>query len=210
MFSYIFDNDDCLAPKKQYIPYIDKCMERALRRARIRGDLALRVKRSARGMGFLRALDSMPLSEKERGILVAAHESLRAPPSTKPFKDVRLVEKCEGLRFLVTAGTYSFQSSKVEQLGIADMFDEVHVTPDDKESVFRDIVDRHGLIPAHTIVLGDNASRELRAAYAIGMIPVQILRPGVIPGQAMYQVADLAGFLRLVEWLKAAYGRHPW
>jgi FMN phosphatase YigB (HAD superfamily) len=126
-----------------------------------------------------------------------------------PFPDV--VDGLQQLslrRFLLTTGFRRFQESKVRQLGLACLFEAVYVDaldppgPLGKRALLERLLREHALKASEVIVVGDRADDELSAGAALGMVVVQVLRPGVVPDRGIaLQIPDLAGLPALVAQL---------
>lgn len=121
------------------------------------------------------------------------------------YQDLPLLQSVPGERFLVTSGFRRLQESKIRALGIAPHFSGVFVDAIDapvrqgKRRIFEEILAKHRLAVPDVVVVGDNPESELAAARSLGLIAVQILRPGVVRSDvAMHHVTDLPG---LISWL---------
>jgi FMN phosphatase YigB (HAD superfamily) len=108
-------------------------------------------------------------------------------------------------RLLLTTGFRRLQESKVRQLGLIPLFAAVYIDsldppgPVGKRAMLERVLAEHGLSPAEVVVLGDRAEDELAAAGALGMVAVQVLRPGVRPtAEVRWRVADLSGLPALL------------
>ena len=105
-----------------------------------------------------------------------------------PYPDVVAVLRELPLeRFLLTTGFRRLQESKVRQLGLASLFVASYVDaldppgPVGKRILLERLLAEHRLTASQVVVVGDRADDELSAARALGMVAVQILRPGVAP-----------------------------
>lgn len=122
------------------------------------------------------------------------------------YDDLHVLGEIDALRFLVTTGYRALQESKVEALGILGLFDGVYVdvidAPDrrGKEGHFREIMAAYDLRPVEVMVVGDNTASEIEAGNRLGMVTVQILRPGVERGtNARHLVHSLREILPLLK-----------
>lgn len=133
---------------------------------------------------------------------IAWHEAASAVEVTEPlapYPDVRAgLERLSLLRFLLTTGFRRLQESKLKQLGLASLFVTVYVDvldlpgPVGKRALLQRLVAEHGLTPPEVLVIGDRADDELAAARALGMVAVQVLRPGVIASpEVRWRIPDL-------------------
>jgi FMN phosphatase YigB (HAD superfamily) len=133
---------------------------------------------------------------------IAWHQAASAVEVTEPlvpYPDVRTgLEQLSLLRFLLTTGFRRLQESKLKQLGLASLFVAVYVdaldspSPTGKRALLERLVAEHGLTPPEVIVIGDRADDELAAARALGMVAVQVLRPGVIASlEVDWRIPDL-------------------
>jgi FMN phosphatase YigB (HAD superfamily) len=116
-----------------------------------------------------------------------------------PYPDVRAgLEQLSLLRFLLTTGFRRLQESKLKQLGLAALFVTVYVDaldppgPEGKRALLQRLIAEHGLTPPEVVVIGDRADDELAAAHTLGMVAVQVLRPGVIASpEVSWRIPDL-------------------
>jgi putative hydrolase of the HAD superfamily len=89
-------------------------------------------------------------------------------------------------RFLLTTGFRRLQESKLRQLGLASLFLAVYIDaldppgPVGKGALLRQLLREQELRPSEVVVFGDRAEDELSAAQSLGMVAVQVLRPGVV------------------------------
>ena len=87
----------------------------------------------------------------------------------EPFEDFALVKGWPIDKFLVTTGFVKMQQSKVDRLGLAPDFKEIHIvdpatTNKTKKDVFADILQRHGYAKEEVLVVGDDPNSEIKAA----------------------------------------------
>jgi putative hydrolase of the HAD superfamily len=133
---------------------------------------------------------------------IAWHQAASAVEVTEPlapYPDVRTgLEQLSLPRFLLTTGFRRLQESKLKQLGLASLFVTVYVDaldspgPVGKRALLERLVAEHGLTPPEVMVIGDRADDELAAARALGMVAVQVLRPGVIASPEVgWRIPDL-------------------
>ena len=129
-----------------------------------------------------------------------------------PYADVYAgLEQLSLTRFLLTTGFRRLQESKVQQLGLTSLFAAVYVDaldppgPVGKQPLLERLLIEQALTPAEVVVIGDRADDELAAARTLGMVAVQVLRPGVTPSSDVpWQVPDLLGLPALLTRVIAA------
>jgi len=104
----------------------------------------------------------------------------------KSFGDEECIRNLPVKRILVTSGFKSFQQSKIDKLGITDLFDEIIIDAVDdiktrkgKKKIFEEILKTNRWNKDEVLVVGDNPKSELGKAKAIGITTVQTLRPGI-------------------------------
>ena len=123
-----------------------------------------------------------------------------------PFDDFHVIKKIFGKRILVTTGITKLQQAKINALVKAGDFDEVII--DDpyqdnrlgKEKIFASIAERLQLSPEQVWVIGDNPDAEIAAGNALGMVTVQILRPGIVRSNgAKHVITSFYELKNLVE-----------
>lgn len=136
----------------------------------------------------------------------AAYAQLEVSGPIPGYPDLPILRELPVQRFLVTSGFRRLQESKVRALGFGPVFDGIWIDAIDepeqkgKERIFAEILDLHALRPAEVLVVGDNPQAEIEAGNRLGMVTVQILRPGVPRGNnarhVITHLAELESFLR--------------
>ena len=130
----------------------------------------------------------------------------------RAYDDLELLRDLPAKRYLVTSGFRRIQESKIRALGIAPLFEEVHVDAIDeqdrkrKEGLFRDIAGKGAFAPEEVLVVGDHPESEIAAGNRLGMPTVQILRPGVVEGTTAKFV--IRSFRELPEILSTLRNRN--
>ncbi len=122
------------------------------------------------------------------------------------YPDLHALRELRARRFLVTTGFPRLQQSKTTALGIRSCFEAIYVDSISdhprrgKQAIFADIVRRHELVAREVWVVGDNGESEIAAGNRLGMITVQILRPGVERcDTARHFVSDLIELKALMD-----------
>ncbi|MFD2285622.1 HAD hydrolase-like protein [Pedobacter petrophilus] len=90
----------------------------------------------------------------------------------KPSDDYHLIKTLKGRKFIVTAGFYKQQTSKVKMLGIADDFEEVcvvDVTVSNKKEAFQKLIEQHQLNKEEILIIGDDAESEIKYGLELGL-----------------------------------------
>lgn len=103
------------------------------------------------------------------------------------YADYHYILKLDGLRFLVTTGPHKLQEAKIKALGIEGDFVGTVINDKFRDSrskadIFKELMDEFDLDPATTYVIGDNPDSEIDAGNSLGMVTIQVLRPGVQKG----------------------------
>ena len=102
-------------------------------------------------------------------------EYLSTREVTKPLNpsaDYHLIKALKGQKFIVTAGFYKQQTSKVKMLGIADDLEEVcvvDVTVSNKKEAFQKLIDQYQLNKAEILIIGDDAESEIKYGLELGI-----------------------------------------
>ncbi|WP_131536424.1 HAD family hydrolase [Pedobacter nototheniae] len=91
-----------------------------------------------------------------------------------PSADYHFIKKLKGRKFIVTAGFFKKQTTKVKMLGIADDFEEVYVVDattsnQNKKDAFKTLIEKHRLNPEEILVIGDDAESEIKFALELGI-----------------------------------------
>lgn len=101
------------------------------------------------------------------------------------YPDLHALRELRARRFLVTTGFPRLQQSKITALGIRSCFDAIYIDSivdhprRGKQAIFADTIRHHALVARQVWVVGDNGESEIAAGNQLGMITVQMLRPGV-------------------------------
>ena len=129
-----------------------------------------------------------------------------------PYPDVYAgLEQLSLTRFLLTTGFRRLQESKVRQLGLTSLFAAIYIDaldppgPVGKRAMLERLLVERALTPPEVVVVGDRADDELAAARALGMVAVQVVRPGVSPSPDIpWRVQDLQDLPALFTRVVAA------
>lgn len=116
---------------------------------------------------------------------VRGFEAMEVAGPLHGYPDVHVLRDLRTRCFLVTSGFPKLQQSKITALGIRSCFEAIYVDSIvdrprlGKQAIFADIARRYALVPRQVWVVGDNGDSEIAAGNRLGMVTVQILRPGV-------------------------------
>ena len=135
------------------------------------------------------------IAEKMRGVYL----NLEASKNIKSFGDEDCILELPGKRYLVTSGYTKFQNSKIDNLGVRHLFDEIIIDVIDvpaerkgKEQIFQEILEENGWQPKDVLVVGDSPHSELPVATKLGIPTAQTLRPTVQKyPEATYHIESL-------------------
>ena len=91
-----------------------------------------------------------------------------------PFAGYSDIRGIEADKFLVTTGFTNLQRSKIDMLGIANDFKEIHIVDPElsaltKKDVFEAIIERHNYMKSDFLVIGDDPDAEIKAAAELGI-----------------------------------------
>ena len=136
--------------------------------------------------------------------IIAFLNSREVTKPLKPSDDYHLIKALKGRKFIVTAGFYKQQTSKVKMLGIADDFEEVcvvDVTVSNKKEAFQKLIDQHELNKAEILIIGDDAESEIKYGLELGIETFLLDPENRFPNaETTYKGTDLSG-------LKSAAGQ---
>jgi FMN phosphatase YigB (HAD superfamily) len=133
--------------------------------------------------------------------------------SLTPFDDYEVLKNIPGMRFLVTSGIPKLQQAKCDALSLEGDFTGIVV--DDiyeenrpgKKKIFERIAQEHNLIPDMVWIVGDNPDSEITSGKELGMITVQIVRPGIEKSdKATYVVSSFYELKDLITKWQASFG----
>jgi putative hydrolase of the HAD superfamily len=132
---------------------------------------------------------------------------------SKLMRDSRLdraLTRLPGRKFIFTNATVSYALKVLDRLGVGRHFEAIYdiecarYIPKPEPAIYADMVARHGVVPAQSVMVEDVA-RNLVPAKALGMTTVWVEtdRPWATAGVDMvaadYTTDDLAGFLERVS-----------
>jgi len=122
------------------------------------------------------------------------------------YGDLHMLAELPVLRFLVTTGFRRLQESKIKALGFERLFTAIYVDAIDeadrkgKRGIFGEILRAFQLRPEEALVVGDSPHSEIEAGNRLGIRTVQVLRPGVPPGNNathyIHGLSELKSLLR--------------
>jgi putative hydrolase of the HAD superfamily len=78
---------------------------------------------------------------------------------------------------LLTKGDAEVQLRKVERSGLASYFEAVHVVPEKGQGVLEELLERYGLDPERTWMVGNSPRSDINPAVAAGIGAVHIPHP---------------------------------
>jgi HAD superfamily hydrolase (TIGR01549 family) len=205
----IFDLDNCLAPTKEFeeslfVPAFD-----AIRRANV-GSHSEQELQLAFSDCLVHALDWVAARHGFTDeMLEAAWQvmaTLEVNGTLRGYGDLHVLTTLPLRRYLVTSGFRCLQLSKIRALGIENAFEQVFVDALDdprrkgKRGIFQDILNSLGSEPNDVLVVGDNPESEILAGNELGMVTLQLLRPGVPrSSRALWHVRTLSDIGPLLE-----------
>lgn len=207
--SIIFDLDNCLCAADEIGYRFHEPVFAAIRRANdgALADAALsEAFADCMRLPFDEVADKFGFTETMRNAGLRAFGSLEVAKPLHGYGDLHVLRELQARRFLVTSGFPRLQKSKITMLGIGPLFEAVRIDAigghprRGKRAVFADLVENPGLRAERTWVVGDNARSEIAAGNQLGMITVQILRPGIERSdEARYTVKNLPELKTLIE-----------
>jgi FMN phosphatase YigB (HAD superfamily) len=116
-------------------------------------------------------------------------ESLNPVLDIAPYPDYECIKRLPCPKFLVTTSLTSLQTTKIKALNIRDDFTKIVINDPfrhrkTKQDIFAVLASEFALVPGRTYVVGDNPESEIKAGNGLNMVTVQILREGVVKGNA--------------------------
>lgn len=113
-------------------------------------------------------------SDKLKDAGIKHLESLTYPDPIRPVENYEIIRTIPVTKFLVTTGFTKLQNSKIDQLGIRNDFEEIHIidpgkTAKTKRDYFKQILIKYKLKTDEVLVLGDDLNSEIKAAKELGI-----------------------------------------
>lgn len=113
-------------------------------------------------------------SDKLREAGIRHLESLTYPDQIRPVENYEIIRTIPVTKFLVTTGFTTLQNSKIDQLGIRNDFEKIHIidpgkTAKTKRDYFKQILVKYKLKTDEVLVLGDDLNSEIKAAKELGI-----------------------------------------
>jgi len=197
----IFDLDSCLSAANEVGDHLFKPAFDAIREAN-RGTVADNMLKQAFldcwRFPFNDVAHKYGFTEEMTKAGFAAFAQIEITEPMHGYGDLNVLRELSQKLFLVTSGFRRLQESKVDALGIRELFAEIRIDAIDqpgskgKSWHFEEILKSHSLKPEDVMVVGDNPDSEIAAGNCLGMKTVQILRPGVpIGNNASYYANSL-------------------
>ena len=135
-----------------------------------------------------------------------AYRQIEVPDNIKTFGDEEFIRDLPVRKILVTTGYRKFQETKIEKIGVADLFDEIIIDALDyrdqrkgKKRIFEELLVKNGWSKDEVLVVGDNPRSELGAAKFLGIKTVQTLRSTIEKWPEadyhIYSLSELAGLI---------------
>jgi FMN phosphatase YigB (HAD superfamily) len=193
---------------------------RAMVAAGLRADVdeVLRARRARAGReGDVDALvaGAFPCADRGRAAEAGRRAFLERDPgpvTPHPFaREVLHAVRRSALAFLVTTGSPATQRRKLERLGLAGDLDEVlygdAFAGTGKRELIAGLLDRRGIAPAETLVVGDRPASEIRAALDLGCRALRILAGEFAAEPTPPGVPEAPDVRAVLAWLPA--GRPP-
>jgi putative hydrolase of the HAD superfamily len=78
---------------------------------------------------------------------------------------------------LLTKGDRQAQESKVTRSGLSHLFDGVHIVPEKDTEVFQNLLDRYGLEPKQTWMVGNSPRSDINPAVEAGIGAIYVPHP---------------------------------
>ncbi|MBI2064543.1 MAG: HAD family hydrolase [Candidatus Yanofskybacteria bacterium] len=140
-----------------------------------------------------------------------AYRGIEVPDGIKTFGDEEFIRGLPVSKILVTTGYIKFQQTKIEKIGVADLFDEIIIDSLDykekrrgKKRIFEELLVKNGWNKDEVLVVGDNPRSELGAAKSLGIRTVQTLRPTIEKWEgADYHICSFNELAGIVSGLAA-------
>lgn len=113
-------------------------------------------------------------SDKLREAGIKHLVSLTYPDQIRPVENYEIIRTIPVTKFLVTTGFTTLQNSKIDQLGIRNDFEKIHIidpgkTVQTKRDYFKQILVKYKLKTDEVLVLGDDLNSEIKAAKELGI-----------------------------------------
>jgi putative hydrolase of the HAD superfamily len=123
---------------------------------------------------FQRVASEHRFSEELINKSIELLQTLAYNGAMEPYEDYAHIQRLPHDKYLVTTGFRKMQQSKVDGLGFANDFREIHIidptaTKQTKKDVFAEIMHRHGYVPEDVMIVGDDLHSEIKAAQELGV-----------------------------------------
>jgi len=116
-----------------------------------------------------------------------------------PGEDYHYIKSLNGKKFIVTAGFYRKQTTKVKMLGIVDDFEELYIVDvttsnQNKKDAFETLIKKHNLNTDDILVIGDDAESEIRFGLELGLSTFLLDPENLHPNaESTFRGTDLKG-----------------
>lgn len=202
----IFDLDMCILDTHSLSgPFFQPVLD-VLWRANLSEDLKKKVEQQLWTTSLDDTAKLFELSQNLTEQMREAYRTVQVPDGIKTFGDEECIRDLAVVKILVTSGFRKFQESKVDKIGVRNLFSEVIVDALDvpherigKKAIFGNLLSKYDWRKEEVLVVGDNPHSELRAAKELGIASVQTLRPTVVKwDEADYHIESLCELQKLL------------
>jgi len=183
----IFDLDMCILDTHSLTgPFFQPVLD-ALRNSTLSPELKEKVEYQLWTTSLDDTVNMFAVPEDVAEKMREAYREIEVPDDIKSFGDEEYIRNLPAKKILVTTGYRKFQETKIEKLGIVDLFDEIIIDALDyreqrkgKKKIFRELLEKNAWGKGEVLVVGDNPMSELGVAKNMGITTVQTLRPTVV------------------------------
>ncbi|OQP61219.1 haloacid dehalogenase [Niastella vici] len=170
----IFDLDNTIFPVPQIGYTLFAPLFALIEQAGYHGNEMDQIKDEVMRMPFQRVAQEHNFSETLTNKSIELLQELAYNGDMESYEDYAHIQRLPHDKYIVTTGFRKMQQSKVDRLGLANDFKEIHIidpttTKQTKKDVFAEIMHRHGYKPEDVMIVGDDLHSEIKAAQELGV-----------------------------------------
>lgn len=170
----IFDLDNTIFPVPQIGYALFAPLFALIEQAGYHGHEMDQIKDEVMRMPFQRVAQEHKFSEELTNKSIELLQELAYNGDMESYEDYAHIQRLPHDKYIVTTGFRKMQQSKVDRLGLANDFREIHIidpttTKQTKKDVFAEIMHRHGYKPEDVMIVGDDLHSEIKAAQELGV-----------------------------------------
>lgn len=203
----IFDLDNCILDTRTLGEHAIEPVLKVLQESNLSKEQQERIEEALWTSSLIDVAELFNIPQEIVEAMRKAYSQLDVPNGISSYGDEDCIKELPTINILVTTGYKKFQTQKIDQLGIRELFTEIIIDEVDnpekrkgKKVIFQEMLLKYRWKKEEVFVVGDNPDSELKAGKEIGLKTVQTLRKGIEKWDvADYHVKSLSELIDIVK-----------